>query len=341
MTDNEKIHPILEYICTNYKHGIVDTDEIADELDMALSEVNILARSIIQEGGAKDGGSNDSTTLEKGAVSILQTVATCDAYETEKYLKSQNHSQTYNLFITTQTSTYNILDISKEQLFRVIEAYLNGEETFALSGEKYWLSKLFSLKIFTYEQKVDFDEFREQCKQKGHWKHSMNDSYFTAEGLNLMGNEITDKMIGNAEYGESKGTNQTENNLEFVDNSRLDELRALDQSNFDLTKLIRLCEELNDNFIRGNYLSVGMIGRTILNHVPPIFGFTKFSQVANNYGGRSFKKNMQHLNTSLRSIADSYLHEKITAKETLPNATQVGYQQDLDRLLEEIVRILK
>src|SRR5699024_2793775 len=137
MTDNEKIHQILEYICTNYDHGIVDTNKIADELNMALSKVNILARKIIQNGDAKDGGSNDSTTLDKGAVSILQTVATNDAYKTEKYLKRQNHSQTYNLFFKTQTSTYNILDISKGQLFRVIEACLNGEETFTLSGEKY------------------------------------------------------------------------------------------------------------------------------------------------------------------------------------------------------------
>lgn len=87
MTDNEKIHQILEYICTNYDHAIVDTDEIANELNMALSGVNILARKIIQNGHAKDGGSNDSTTLAKGTVSILQTRATCDAYEEKIYLK--------------------------------------------------------------------------------------------------------------------------------------------------------------------------------------------------------------------------------------------------------------
>ncbi len=53
------------------------------------------------------------------------------------------------------------------------------------------------------------------------------------------------------------------------------------------------------------------------------------------------KKSMLHLNNSLRSIADSYLHQQIRNKETLPNATQVSFQQDMDRLLEEIIRKLK
>ena len=86
MTENEKIHTILKYISENYKHGIIDTDEIANELDMTLSEVNNLARKIIRNGDAKDGGSNDSTTLAKGAISLLQTVSTNDAYLTKKYL---------------------------------------------------------------------------------------------------------------------------------------------------------------------------------------------------------------------------------------------------------------
>lgn len=86
MTDNDKIHKILEYINKNYTHGIIDTDEISRELNLNLSEVNNLARKIIQYGDAKDGGSDDTSTLEKNAISILQTVATKDAYETKKYL---------------------------------------------------------------------------------------------------------------------------------------------------------------------------------------------------------------------------------------------------------------
>lgn len=127
-------------------------------------------------------------------------------------------------------------------------------------------------------------------------------------------------------------------NENFVNKSRIDELRSISNPNFDLTKLIKFCEELNSNFRNGNYLSVGMLGRSILNHVPPIFGKVTFNEVANNHGGQSFQKNMKHLNNSFRPLADGYLHSPIGKKETLPNATQVDFRQDLDKLLEEIVR---
>lgn len=50
---------------------------------------------------------------------------------------------------------------------------------------------------------------------------------------------------------------------------------------------------------------------------------------------------MDHLQKSSRKIADSHLHIMIRKKEVLPNATQVDFKNDLDRLLGEIVRILK
>ena len=47
---------------------------------------------------------------------------------------------------------------------------------------------------------------------------------------------------------------------------------------------------------------------------------------------------MRHLNKSLRNIADNMLHVQIRQIESLPNATQVEFRADLDRLLEEVVR---
>ncbi len=128
----------------------------------------------------------------------------------------------------------------------------------------------------------------------------------------------------------------------FVDPSRLAELRSLKPASFDLTKLIRYCEELDLAYERNCLLTVPMLGRAILDHVAPIFGCKKFTEVANNYGGTSsFKKSMQHLDNSLRNIADSYLHVQIRKTEVLPNPTQVDFRPDLDVLLGEIVRLLK
>jgi hypothetical protein len=50
---------------------------------------------------------------------------------------------------------------------------------------------------------------------------------------------------------------------------------------------------------------------------------------------------MEHLDKSLRKIADAHLHPQIRKKEILPNKTQVNFSNDLDVLLSEIVRILK
>jgi len=128
-------------------------------------------------------------------------------------------------------------------------------------------------------------------------------------------------------------------NGHFIDDERISELESIKPDNFDYTKLIALCRELNWNYSAGNFLTVSMICRAIIDHIPPIFGFNSFNEVANNYGTRSFKKNMLNLNNSLRNIADNYLHQTIRKKESLPNKTQIDFKNDLDVLLAEIVRI--
>jgi Sec-independent protein translocase protein TatA len=85
-----------------------------------------------------------------------------------------------------------------------------------------------------------------------------------------------------------------------------------------------------------------MLVRALIDHIPPIFGCKKFSEVANNYGGgtKSFRKQMEHLDNSLRNIADAVLHEHVRKKESLPTHTQIDFRADIDVLLQEIVRVL-
>jgi hypothetical protein len=123
---------------------------------------------------------------------------------------------------------------------------------------------------------------------------------------------------------------------DYVNESRLNALRAAKSSAFDTSKLIRLCEELNFNFGAGNYYSVAMLVRTIVNHVPPIFEVGSFKEVAA-LGSRSFKEHMDHLDKSSRKIADMFLHEHIKRKEVPPTDTQVNFAPALDTLLGEVV----
>jgi hypothetical protein len=112
---------------------------------------------------------------------------------------------------------------------------------------------------------------------------------------------------------------------EIVAESRLNELRTLPSEQFDFAKLIRLCEELNAVYISGCYYSAAMLIRSILDHVPPIFGKSSFTEVANNYGTKSFKDTMHGLETGAKNIADGYLHSHIRKRESLPTAQQVHF----------------
>ena len=128
----------------------------------------------------------------------------------------------------------------------------------------------------------------------------------------------------------------------YVDPGRVVELEDLSPKGFDLTKLVQLLRELDSSFREGNTFATGMLVRAILDHVPPIFGKKSFAEVANSYaGGKSFGESMKKLDQSSRNIADRYLHTQAREKEALPTPVQVDFTQDLDVLLEEIVRTLK
>ena len=143
------------------------------------------------------------------------------------------------------------------------------------------------------------------------------------------------------EHLDDDGNRQVPDESSMVAESRLIELRTLVSRDFDFKKLVRLCEEINSAYGQQCYYATAMLVRGLLDHVPPLFGFRTFSEVANNYagGGRSFKETMHHLENASRKIGDAHLHMPIRKSETLPNAQQVNCGQQLDVLLSEIVRI--
>lgn len=129
----------------------------------------------------------------------------------------------------------------------------------------------------------------------------------------------------------------------FLSLIRITELKGASHADHDFTRLICLCEELNDNATRNNPLAVIMLTRAILDHVPPVFGFDTFAMVASNYagGGSSFKKSMERLENHARKVADRFLHSKIRNKETRPTMNEVNFAQELETMLSELCRVLK
>ena len=253
----------------------------------------------------------------------------------------------YNVYISYITGSYNILGLSEEKLKKVVNHYLHGDDNFMLAGKKYFLTKVKEFRIFTYESERDFNEVMSHYEKNIHYsRKSYKTRYLPPQTLLMIGKDVTNDYIGDSRFGELLLKAEGEKSEEiFINLNRIDALKNIVNSKFDLIRLIKLCEELNINYQSRNFLSVGMIGRTILNHIPPIFGFKTFDEVASNYGSlndkKSFKKNMMNLKNSLKNISDSYLHQTIRDKESLPNETQVEFRSDMDVLLEEIVRLLK
>jgi hypothetical protein len=131
----------------------------------------------------------------------------------------------------------------------------------------------------------------------------------------------------------------------YIDPGRLAEIEALQSAKWDFCRLAQLCRELNAAYGDGHYITTAALVRIIMDHVPPLFGFNDFDQIAANYGGpkahRSFKKSMTHLQQSMRNISDAQIHSPLRPTDALPNATQVDVKGDLDVLLAEIIRIGK
>ncbi|MFH1546211.1 MAG: hypothetical protein ABIE14_02450, partial [Patescibacteria group bacterium] len=151
-------------------------------------------------------------------------------------------------------------------------------------------------------------------------------------------NQLSDKLN---EQGDDK--NKHLKALEnFISEKRISSLKEVKNQNFDLKKLLKLCEELNQNYKSGNYFSVLFLSRAIKDHVPPIFKCKNFLEVCNNSKiSSSSKKNFLHLQNSLKNISDGFLHSKISKSEILPEKETVEFRADFDVLICEILKKLK
>lgn len=217
-------------------------------------------------------------------------------------------------------SCFNSALIQKMQEFSSLErlAFIN----YQLNKQADPLEWLRRMKAFLYDNEDEFDSFN--------YKMYLEYQHIIEAGISQLSN--TDQPPRKKKHTGYQ---------EFVDTDRIQELKDVDSSEFDLKKLIRYCEEINVCFENEAYLAVVMLTRAILDHIPPIFHADNFQNSYSQNRTKSFKEHMTHLDKSLRKIADSYLHGQIRRKEILPNKTQVNFSQDIDVLLAEICRKIK
>ena len=127
------------------------------------------------------------------------------------------------------------------------------------------------------------------------------------------------------------------NNAAFLDADVLIKLKAVRSSRLDTTKLVKMCEELNDAYGRGNYISSTLLLRAIINHVPPVFEASKFSEVVAS-SGRSVKAILGRLNDEVRPIGDPHTHFLMRRTEQLPTKNQIEpYKASFEVLIQEVI----
>lgn len=126
----------------------------------------------------------------------------------------------------------------------------------------------------------------------------------------------------------------------FLSQDVLLSLKAMPAARLDPAKLVRICEELNDAYARGNYISASLLLRAAINHVPSVFGVDTFSNVVAQ-SGRSIKAILSRLNEDARPIADLHTHLLMRRREQLPTKNQLEpYKAAFEVLIQEVISSL-
>lgn len=126
-------------------------------------------------------------------------------------------------------------------------------------------------------------------------------------------------------------------NAAFLNTEVLLRLKAVQGVRLDPSKLVKMCEELNDAYARGNYISSVLLLRAIINHVPSVFGANTFAEVVAQ-GGRSVKAILARLNEDARPIADLHAHMFMRKTEHLPTKNQLEpYKASFEVLIQEVL----
>ncbi len=117
--------------------------------------------------------------------------------------------------------------------------------------------------------------------------------------------------------------------------SRLERIEARGGGEYDLSKLIIYCHELNDNYRRGNTLSVRSLSRAVVDHVRPIFGmpapeaFEPHAAV-----GKTAETSSDLL---LVTMPAESMHRRASALETAPAPEEVNFKAVMDRLISRVI----
>ena len=130
---------------------------------------------------------------------------------------------------------------------------------------------------------------------------------------------------------------------DITDFINIDTLKKLKKFNEDkkyiFERLIQFCDEINQNWKNKNYLSVGLLARAIMHHIPSLFGHETFEIFCNNYkfSSISIKKIIKNLHDSQKHISDLINHETAKHSNKIINEQLVDCRREVNALLQELI----
>jgi hypothetical protein len=214
------------------------------------------------------------------------------------------------------------------EFYEMLRVIKNGRHRFPKGTNAESLSEIWLLRQKSYVTGIPL------VSQSSTKPYAFEDVQITLDGHKFLS---TQESVEKDLIQSSENKNIEASLLTYVNISRINALRDIESTDYDLARLIRLCEEINIAYENQCYMSVSMLLRAIVDHIPPIFSKPNFTDVMSGYGTKSFKDSMNHLDKGLRKIADSYLHSHIRRRESLPTEQQVHFSPMLDVLLAEVI----
>jgi hypothetical protein len=250
------------------------------------------------------------------------------------------------LCVKGRSSKYRVLpDLSLETLEAQILAPYRSGHAIVADGDIIQITDITQIRIIQTDRSTNELPRRRTRHAEGMVLIPSNDSWSLAT---TAGTDVTNDFITGApghtpvEVPEpTRLSPPAQAGSLYVDEKVIKAIRAKDgQSEFDVTKLLALVDELNDNYAgRHAYASHALL-RAVLDHVPPILGCRDFTAVANNFAwGQSDKKYIKRLE-DFRAQADDALHRQIRASADLLSLDDMPARAYVNRLLQECAQRL-
>lgn len=119
----------------------------------------------------------------------------------------------------------------------------------------------------------------------------------------------------------------------YIDERIFELIKQAHGGRWDCTKLLVLLHELDDNYRAGNAYAAHALLRALLDHVPPLFGQSSFTQVVNNHKwGRTDGRYVKRLVT-FRDQADDVMHRQIAKLPCLLSMEDMPARAAVNRFL--------